>query len=139
MENTQNNISPDIESEELLSNKVVAEFTRVMTDIIDDRIRKRLSQEDVIKVYNAEIIDFSTTEKMVTYNVTEGTTTTSISHSFTVEEISSITVTYDNDFSVVISNSSVKQIPIEYLSGIRKKWVKICTYDGVQFYVLHTL
>ena len=91
--NTQNNTSPDIESEELLSNKVVAEFTRVMTDIIDDRIRKRLSQEDVIKVYNAEIIDFSTTEKMVTYNVTEGTTTTAISHSFTVEEISSITVT----------------------------------------------
>ena len=56
-----------------------------------------------------------------------------------MEVVSSITVKYDKDFEVTISNTSVQQIPIDYLSSTRKKWVKICTYDGVQFYVLHTL
>lgn len=137
MENTQNNI---IQTEdEILSTKIVAEFTRVITDIIDDRIRKRLLQEDMIKVYDAEIIDYITTTKSVSYNVTEGTSTTVVAHNTSIEVVSSITVRYDNDFEVVISNTSVQQIPIDYLSGTRRKWVKICTYDGVQFYVLHTL
>jgi hypothetical protein len=137
MENTQNNIAQT--EEEILSTKVVAEFSRVMTEIIDDRIRKRLSQEDMIKVYDAEIINYTTTTKSVSYTVTEGTSTTVVAHNTSIEVVSSITVRYDNDFEVVISNTSVQQIPIDYLSGTRRKWVKICTYDGVQFYVLHTL
>ena len=137
MENTQNNIAQT--EEEILSTKVVAEFTRVITNIIDDRIRKRLLQEDMIKVYDAEIIDYTTTTKSVSYNVTEGTSTTAIIHVVSIEVVSSITVKYDNEFEEVISNTSVQQIPIDYLNGTRKKWVKICTYDGVQFYVLHTL
>lgn len=139
MENTQNNI---IQTEdEILSTKIVAEFTRVITDIIDDRIRKRLLQEDMIKVYDAEIIDYITTTKSVSYNVTEvaSNSTATVTHNTPIEVVSSITVKYDNDFEVVISNTSVQQIPIDYLSGTRRKWVKICTYDGVQFYVLHTL
>lgn len=137
MENTQNNIAQT--EEEILSTKVVAEFTRVITDIIDDRIHKRLSQEDIIKVYNAEITNYSTTTNSVSYNVTEGTSDTVIKHTTPIEVVSSITVKYDKDFEVVISNTSVQQIPIDYLKGTRNKWVKICTYDGVQFYVLHTL
>ena len=137
MENTQNNIAQT--EEEILSTKVVAEFTRVITDIIDDRIHKRLSQEDIIKVYNAEIINYSTTINSVSYDVTEGTSDTVIKHTTPIEVVSSITVKYDKDFEVVISNTSVQQIPIDYLKGTRNKWVKICTYDGVQFYVLHTL
>jgi hypothetical protein len=139
MENTQNNI---IQTEdEILSTKIVAEFTRVITDIIDDRIRKRLLQEDMIKVYDAEIIDYITTTKSVSYNVTEvaSNSTATVTHNTPIEVVSSITVKYDNDFEEVISNTSVQQIPIDYLNGTRKKWVKICTYDGVQFYVLHTL
>lgn len=143
MENTQNmrnNIIDNVvQEEEILSTKVVAEFTRVITDIIDDRIRKRLSQEDMIKVYDAEIINYTTTTKSVSYNVTEGTSTTVVAHNTSIEVVSSIIVRYDNDFEVVISNTSVQQIPIDYLSGTRRKWVKVCTYDGVQFYVLHTL
>lgn len=154
MENTQNmrnNIIDNVvQEEEILSTKVVAEFTRVITDIIDDRIRKRLSQEDMIKVYDAEIINYTTTTKSVSYdvtettksvsyNVTEGTSTTVVAHNTSIEVVSSITVRYDNDFEVVISNTSVQQIPVDYLSGSTRKWVKICTYDGVQFYVLHTL
>ena len=143
MENTQNNIAQT--EEEILSTKVVAEFTRVITNIIDDRIRKRLSQEDMIKVYDAEIIDYTTITKSVSYNVTEvtsssiGTSTAIVTHTTPIEVVSSITVKYDNDFEVVISNTSVQQIPVDYLSGSTRKWVKICTYDGVQFYVLHTL
>lgn len=137
MENTQNNIAQT--EEEILSTKVVAEFTRVITDIIDDRIHKRLSQEDIIKVYNAEITNYSTTINSVSYDVTEGTSDTVIKHTTSIEVVSSITVKYDKDFEVVISNTSVQQIPIDYLKGTRNKWVKICTYDGVQFYVLHTL
>lgn len=143
MENTQNmrnNIIDNVvQEEEILSTKVVAEFTRVITDIIDDRIRKRLLQEDMIKVYDAEIINYTTITKSVSYNVTEGTSTTVVTHNTSIEVVSSITVRYDNDFEVVISNTSVQQIPIDYLSGTRRKWVKVCTYDGVQFYVLHTL
>lgn len=143
MENTQNNIAQT--EEEILSTKVVAEFSRVMTEIIDDRIRKRLLQEDMIKVYDAEIIDYTTTTKSVSYNVTEvtssniGTSTAVVTHTTPIEVASSITVKYDNDFEETILNTSVQQIPVDYLSGTRKKWVKICTYDGVQFYVLHTL
>ena len=143
MENTQNMrnnvIDNVVQEEDILSTKVVAEFTRVITDIIDDRIRKRLLQEDMIKVYDAEIINYTTTTKSVSYNVTEGTSTTVVAHNTSIEVVSSITVRYDNDFEEVISNTSVQQIPIDYLNGTRKKWVKICTYDGVQFYVLHTL
>ena len=143
MENTQNmrnNIIDNVvQEEEILSTKVVAEFTRVITDIIDDRIRKRLLQEDMIKVYDAEIINYTTITKSVSYNVTEGTSTTVVTHNTSIEVVSSITVRYDNDFEVVISNTSVQQIPIDYLSGTRRKWVKVCTYDGVQFYELHTL
>lgn len=143
MENTQNmrnNIIDNVvQEEEILSTKVVAEFTRVITDIIDDRIRKRLLQEDMIKVYDAEIINYTTITKSVSYNVTEGTSTTVVAHNTSIEVVSSITVRYDNDFEVVILNTSVQQIPVDYLSGSTRKWVKICTYDGVQFYVLHTL
>lgn len=143
MENTQNmrnNIIDNVvQEDEILSTKVVAEFTRVITDIIDDRICKRLLQEDMIKVYDAEIINYTTTTKSVSYNVTEGTSTTVVAHNTSIEVVSSITVRYDNDFEVVILNTSVQQIPVDYLSGSTRKWVKICTYDGVQFYVLHTL
>ena len=143
MENTQNmrnNIIDNVvQEDEILSTKVVAEFARVITDIIDDRIRKRLLQEDMIKVYDAEIIDYTTITKSVSYNVTEGTSTTVVAHNTSIEVVSSITVRYDNDFEVVILNTSVQQIPVDYLSGSTRKWVKVCTYDGVQFYVLHTL
>lgn len=143
MENTQNMrnnvIDNVVQEDEILSTKVVAEFARVITDIIDDRIHKRLSKEDIIKVYDAEIINYSTTTNSVSYNVTEGTSDTVIKHTTSIEVVASITVKYDMDFEVIISNTSVQQIPIGYLNGTRKKWVKICTYDGVQFYVLHTL
>lgn len=143
MENTQNMrsnvIDNVVQEDEILSTKVVADFARVIKDIIDDRIRKRLLQEDMIKVYDAEIINYSTTTNSVSYNVTEGTSDTVINHTTSIEVVASITVKYDMDFEVIISNTSVQQIPIDYLSGTRKKWVKICTYDGVQFYVLHTL
>ena len=150
MEKIQNNLNNPIDpfqnSEELVSPVVIAELTRLMTEIVDDRIYKRLSQQDIIKVYDAEITNYTTTTKSVSYNVTEGTSnvtegtsTTVVAHNTSIEVVSSITVKYDKDFSVVISNSSVQQIPVDYLSGSTRKWVKICTYDGVQFYVLHTL
>lgn len=143
MKQTQNNLHNPIDafqnSEELASPIVTTGFVRLITDIIDDRIHKRLSQEDIIKVYNAEITNYSTTTNSVSYNVTEGTSDTVIKHTTSMEVVSSITVKYDKDFEVTISNTSVQQIPIDYLSSTRKKWVKICTYDGVQFYVLHTL
>lgn len=143
MEKIQNNLNNPIDpfqnSEELVSPVVIAELTRLMTEIVDDRIYKRLSQQDIIKVYDAEITNYNTTTKTKSYSVTEGTSTTAIAHKTSIEKVSSITVKYDKDFSVVISNSSVQQIPVDYLSGSTRKWVKICTYDGVQFYVLHTL
>lgn len=143
MEKIQNNLNNPIDpfqnSEELVSPVVIAELTRLMTEIVDDRIYKRLSQQDIIKVYDAEIVNYSTIDKSKTYSVKEDSSTTAISHIVSIEKVSSITVKYDKDFSVVISNSSVQQIPVDYLSGSIKKWVKICTYDGVQFYVLHTL
>lgn len=148
MENTQNNFIQA--EEEMLSSKVVAEFTRVITDIIDDRIHKRLLQEDMIKVYDAEVVEYTTDEISRSYSSQISPTIYSnngyvltginnISQTVTESVVSSITVKYDNEFNVVISNTSVKQIPVDYLSGTRRKWVKICTYDGVQFYVLHTL
>lgn len=154
MENTQNmrnNIIDNVvQEEEILSTKVVAEFTRVITDIIDDRIHKRLLQEDMIKVYDAEVVEYTTDEISRSYssqisptiysingNVVTGIN--NISQTVTESVVSSITVRYDNDFEVVILNTSVQQIPVDYLSGSTRKWVKICTYDGVQFYVLHTL
>lgn len=143
MEKIQNNLNNPIDpfqnSEELVSPVVIAELTRLMTEIVDDRIYKRLSQQDIIKVYDAEITNYNTTTKTKSYSVTEGTSTTVVAHNTSIEVVSSITVRYDNDFEVVISNTSVQQIPIDYLSGTRRKWVKVCTYDGVQFYVLHTL
>lgn len=129
----------DTSSQGDVSEVVSSRFIQTLANIIDDRIHKRLSQEDIIKVYNAEITNYSTTTNSVSYNVTEGTSDTAIKHTTTIEVVSSITVKYDKDFEVTISNTSVQQIPIDYLSSTRKKWVKICTYDGVQFYVLHTL
>ena len=127
------------EKDNIMYEVVSSRFIQTLANIIDDRIHKRLSQEDIIKVYNAEITNYSTTTNSVSYNVTEGTSDTAIKHTTTIEVVSSITVKYDKDFEVTISNTSVQQIPIDYLSSTRKKWVKICTYDGVQFYVLHTL
>lgn len=129
----------DTSSQGDVSEVVSSRFIQTLANIIDDRIHKRLSQEDIIKVYNAEITNYSTTTNSVSYNVTEGTSDTVIKHTTSMEVVSSITVKYDKDFEVTISNTSVQQIPIDYLSSTRKKWVKICTYDGVQFYVLHTL
>lgn len=136
----------DTSSQGDVSEVVSSRFIQTLANIIDDRIHKRISQEDIIKVYNAEIINYSTTINSVsydvtegTYDVTEGTSDTVIKHTTPIEVVSSITVKYDKDFEVVISNTSVQQIPIDYLKGTRNKWVKICTYDGVQFYVLHTL
>lgn len=137
MENTQNNLvgmnQNYLSEEELLSVQSVAAFTHIMVDIIDDRIRKRLSQEDIPKVYNAKISNLKTTTKTVSRSVTEGSDTTTITHKYNTTEVSSVTVLYDDKFSVTISNNSVKQLPTNALD----KWVKICTYDDVQFYVLH--
>ena len=127
MEKIQNKLNNPIDpfqnSEELVSPVVIAELTRLMTEIVDDRIYKRLSQQDIIKVYDAEIVSYSTIDKSKTYSVKEGDSTTAISHIVSIEKVSSITVKYDKDFSVVISNSSVQQIPVDYLSGGTRKWV----------------
>lgn len=124
--------------DEILSTQVVAEFTQMMVTIIDERIRKRFESENIAKVYNAEIVGYTTTEKTTTYNFYEGAETTTTAHKITTTEISTLTVEC-NDYTVTISNNSVKAIPYDLLSNGGIKWVKVCTYDGVQFYFLHCL
>ena len=120
--NSKNNINPrsyiynpeEIDESQELSPETVALFTKMLVNMIDERIRIRLEEQDIIKVHDARIEAINKTD--------DGTT------------ITSIEVRYDEKFTVEISNPSLNQFPIS-----EGQWIKICTYDGVQYYLLHAL
>lgn len=54
-------------------------------------------------------------------------------YSVTRSAPNTIKVRYNEDDYVEISNETVRVLDVD------DKWCKICTYDGVQFYVLHRM
>ena len=143
----------------ILSSETVARLTQLFVSIIDDRIKKRLEEQDIIKVYDAKIISMKmvSTERL-TSNDSDNTTEINgelvrwqeetltdgdYNHeevTFLIPAVQSIVVEYNNGDRQTIENDSVKQLAIngKLRAGVGS-WVKICTYDRLQYYVLHLL
>ena len=113
------NVSPDAAQRYLLS------IRNIVDDCIDKRIR---NGQDIAKVYNAEITHMNTGDTVIGSVTVDNNTYPVIK---TVPTY--ISVRYNEDDYVDISNDTVKML------SVNDKWCKICTYDGVQFYVLHRL
>lgn len=108
---------------------VTTNFLMLMRNIIDERIEKRIKDgQDIARIYTAEIVS-KTSETIVVGEVTISGKT----YDVTEDIPSSIDVVYNENDSVTISNDTVQILR----SG--DKWIKICTYDGVNFYVLHKM
>ncbi len=101
-------------------------------DMIDERIESRIKDgQDIAKVYDAEIIE---SEKVINPdNIVSSITVGDKDYDIKIPVVTSIKVRYNEDDYVDISNGTVKVL------DVNDKWCKICTYDGVQFYVLHRL
>lgn len=115
--------------ENSLSAEAINYLLLVMRNIMDERIEKRIKDgQDIAQVYTAEITS-KTTENAVIGNVTvDGS-----SYNVTADKVIAITVKYNENDYVSISNDTVQ------LLSPSDRWVKICTYDGVNFYVLHKM
>lgn len=111
---------PPYEETSKLSDEVVSVYLNQLVGIIDERIEKRLkNNEDIALCYTAEITSRQYTEVDDNGNKTK--------------VLSGITVRYnDSDYADIFNES------VSILSD-SSKWIKICTYDGVNFYVLHRI
>lgn len=112
-----------------VSDDTASNYLLTIRNLIDERIEKRIKEGyDIAQVYTAEIIN-KTLENVVIGNVPIN----EINYSVTADKLKSIRVRYNEDDYADISNETVKILSED------DKWIKICTYDGVNFYVLHTL
>ena len=98
-------------------------------NIVDECVNKRVADgQDILKAYNAEIVSMNTVPAEVG-SVTVGEETYSVTRAVPTY----IRVRYNDDDYTDISSATVG------ILSPADKWCKICTYDGVQFYVLHKL
>ena len=118
---------PSSESE--VSSDTAQRYVSAIREIADERIETRIRDgQDIAKVYNAEITNKSTTSVNIGSVTINGK-----SYDVTSTVVTSITARYNENDYVDISNDTVKVL------DVNDGWCKICTYDGVQFYVLHRL
>ena len=112
-----------------VSSNTAHRYLLAVRDIVNESVEKRIKDgQDIAKVYDAEITDMRTAE------VTVGSVTANDNVYSVVNTVPThIRVRYNEDDYVDISNDTAK------ILSINDKWCKICTYDGVQFYVLHRL
>lgn len=117
------------------SSDTALRYVTVMREIIDESIETRIRDgQDIAKVYNAEI-----TNKVINSdNVVSSITVGDVSYDIKIPVVTSITVRYNDEDYVEISNETVQVLDNKELSD-NNRWCKICTYDEVQFYVLHRL
>lgn len=138
-----------------ISSEVVQALNMVLTKIIDERIEQRLVQEDIAKVYTAKVAS-ANIGKITLPKVTSSTTEDETTYSKTNDHyigVQSITVVFedferDRDYKITLSGSLVKALPVTNISvdsssgavsGDTVKYVKICTYDGINFHLLHDI
>lgn len=114
-----------------VSSDVATKYLIFMKDLIDERINKRLLQEDIAKIYVGKIVSMELSNKYLVFATKSGTTMTDAPEQIA----SSITVEYNDKQTVTISNHSARSLT----SSDNGKYVKICTYDGIQFYFLHLM
>lgn len=103
--------------------------------IIDDRINRRLKQEDVLRVYSAKIISVNLSNKVIGTVYVSDTSETLIKRDVVSIAADSITVEYDG-YQYVSIPCSLGQVFTEDDVG---KYVKIGTYDDINYYVLHRI
>lgn len=112
-----------------VSDDTASNYLLTIRSLIDGRIEKRIKEgHDIAQTYTAEIVS-KTLESIVIGNVFINET----NYSVTADKLKSIRVRYNEDDYTDISNETVK------ILSENDKWIKICTYDGVNFYVIHTL
>ena len=126
----------DTSSQGDVSEIVSSRFIQTLANIIDDRVNKRLSEEDIAKTYVGRIksMELSNKYEVFATQTTTSSGTTSMINSYE-PIVASITVEYNDNQTATISNHSVRALT----SSDNGKWVKICTYDGVQYYFLHLI
>ena len=126
----------DTSSQGDVSEVVSSRFIQTLANIIDDRVNKRLSEEDIAKTYVGRIksMELSNKYEVFATQTTTSSGTTSMINSYE-PIVASITVEYNDNQTATISNHSVRALT----SSDNGKWVKICTYDGVQYYFLHLI
>ena len=139
-----------------ISSEAVQVLTMTMTKIIDDRIEQRFVKEDIAKVYTAKVVDADIGTINEPYIASSEDTSGDTVYSIEYREyigVKSITITFDDfdnkkNFEVTLSGSLVKALPIESLSVKKSngeitastvKYVKVCTYDGINFHLLHDI
>ena len=113
---------------------VMKRFIQNIISIIDDRIEKRFNQEDILRAYNAKIISVNITEK-ASGTVDVSDTTTAKTKEVTSSFADSITVEY-NDYQYKNISCCFGDM---FDSKDIGKYVKIGTYDGDNYYILHRL
>lgn len=119
-------------SETDVSEATAANYLLFIRSLIDERIEKRIREgQDIARVYTAKIIASTIEDGFVIGKTTVGNSTYSVSDA----KYSSITVEYNGDSIVTITNDTIKTLN----TRSSNKYIKICTYDGVNFYVLHTM
>lgn len=127
--------SYETDSKNDVSSDTAQRYLLAVRDIVNDCIEKRIKDgQDIARIYTAEVISRSTTDIEVG-KVTVGST----QYSVTKTVPSSITVRYNENDYTTISNDTVQILDADIISNNKKKFIKICTYDGVQFYVLHKM
>ena len=126
----------DTSSQGDVSEVVSSRFIQTLANIIDDRVNKRLSEEDIAKTYVGRIksMELSNKYEVFATQTTTSSGTTSMINSYE-PIVASITVEYNDKQTVTISTHSARSLT----SSDNGKYVKICTYDGIQFYFLHLM
>ena len=128
-------VPPEYNTDEEDMSDGIMFMLNAVRDVIDNRIESRIRDgQDIAKVYNAEILEKVVNPDNVVSSITIGSSTYDIK----IPVVTSITVRYNDEDYVEISNETVQVLDNKVLSN-SNKWCKICTYDGVQFYVLHRL
>lgn len=113
----------------VISEETAMNFLLMMHSIIDEQIEKRIKDgQDIARVYTAEI-----TGKTVTSVVIGSVVIGNSTYNTTTDRLTAITVRYNDEDYVDISNDSVQILSAD------DRWIKICTYDGVNFFVLHKM
>lgn len=112
-----------------VSSGTAQRYLLAVRDIVNECVEKRIKDgQDIAKVYNAEIVQMRTAEVNIG-SVDLDDNTYSVQNTVPVH----IRVRYNEDDYADISNGTVR------ILSPTDKWCKICTYDGVQFYVLHKI
>lgn len=113
-----------------ISAETAQRFLNSMRDIMDERINRRIrTGQDIPKVYTARITVMDT-ENEEAGKVSIDDTEIPVYRTVPV----SVKAEYNDTDEVEIKNNSVRILP-----DVNVQWCKICTYDGVEFFVLHRI